>query len=96
MRLNEGAERGVDAGLVTGPLPLEPGQQIGIEAQPNLLAQRVGIMGRGVLVPVGGMSAQSGSLAIAASSSASDMASTRAQSVLLSPRARICSSSSTV
>jgi hypothetical protein len=96
VRLDEGAQRGVDAGLVAGPLPLEPGQQIGIEAQPDLLAQRVGIRGVACLYQSRGMSAQSGSLAIAASSSASDMASTRAQSVRSSPRAIIARNSSAV
>jgi hypothetical protein len=96
VRLDEGAEGNVDSGLVAGPLALEPSQQVGVEAQPDLLAQRLGVGGRGVLVPVARNIGPSGSLAIPASSSASVIASTRAQSVWSSPRAIIARSSSAV
>jgi hypothetical protein len=54
VRLEEGAERSVDPGLVATPRPLEPGEQVGIEAQPDLLAPRLGVLRHGVLVSVAG------------------------------------------
>src|SRR5262245_2587035 len=54
MRLDEGAKRGVDPGMIAGPLPLEPIHQVGIEAEPYLLACRLGVVGLDVLVPVAG------------------------------------------
>jgi hypothetical protein len=68
VRLDEGAQRSVDPGPIARPLPLEPGERVGVEPQPDLLPHALWVMGSGVLVPVAGMSAQSGALKIAASS----------------------------
>jgi hypothetical protein len=96
MCLDEGAERRIDPGLIAGSLSLEPGQQVGVEAKPDLLAHRFGAMGLGVLMAIAGNVGPIGSLVIATLSSASVIASTRAQSVWSSPRAVIARSSAAV